>query len=107
MYDRLSKAFDKVYPILLCKKLYTKVMCPLILRFIINMYVHQCIRVKWTQSTSDLYRITNGVKQGVAMSSLLFYLYVCDLLEHLQSSGLGCHMGSKVTGFYLFITRLA
>ena len=42
-----SKAFDKVNLLLLFNKLRLKGMCPLLLRFIINMYICQNIRVKW------------------------------------------------------------
>ena len=68
-----SKAFDKVN---LFNKLQLKGMCPLLLRFIINMYIGHNIRVKWNDCISHVYDVSNGVKQGSVMSSLVFNLYV-------------------------------
>ena len=89
-----SKAFDKVNLLLLFNKLRLKGMCPLLLRFIINMYIGQNIRVKWNDCISHVYAVSNGVKQGGVMSPLLFNLYVQDLIECLDRKGLGCHMGN-------------
>ena len=69
-----SKAFDKVYLLLLFNKLRLKGMCPLLLRLIINMYISQNIRIKWNDCISHEY----GVKQGGVMSPLLFNVYVQD-----------------------------
>ena len=63
-------------------------MCPLLLRFIINMYIGQNIRVKWNDCISHVYVVSNGVKQGGVMSPLLFNLYVQDLIECLDRKGL-------------------
>ena len=95
-----SKAFDKVNLLLLFNKLRLKGMCPLLLRFIINMYIGQNIRVKWNDCISHVYAVSNGVKQGGVMSPLLFNLYVQDLIECLDRKGLGCHMGKPF--FWMF-----
>ena len=105
-----SKAFDKVNLLLLFKKLRLKGMCPLILRFIIKMYINQCIQVKWNNLKSEKCSISNGVKQGGVMSPLLFNLYVQDLIDCLDNQGLGCHMGNHFTGCFIYaddITLLA
>ena len=60
-------------------------MFPLLLRFIINMYISQNIRVPWNDCISyEYYAVSNGVKQGGVMSPLLFNLYVQDLIECLD-----------------------
>ena len=59
------KAFDKVNLLLLFNKSLLEGMCPLLLRFIINMYISQNIRVKWNDCLSHEYAISNGVKPGV------------------------------------------
>ena len=87
-----SKAFDKVNLL--------KGMCPLLLRFIINMYIGQNIRVKWNDCISHVYAASNGVKQGGVMSPLLFNLYVQDLIECLDRKGVGCHIGNHF--FWMF-----
>ena len=59
-------------------------MYPLLLRFIINMYISQNIRVKWNDCISHEYADSNGVKQGGVMSPLLFNLYVQYVIECLD-----------------------
>ena len=40
----------------------------------------------------------NGVKQGGVLSPILFSVYTDGLLERLQQTGVGCHMGCRFTG---------
>ena len=84
-----SKAFDKVNLLLLFNKLRLKWMCPLLLLFIINMYISQNIRVKWNDCISHEYTVSGGVKQGGVMSPLLFNLYVQDFIECLDRKYIG------------------
>ncbi len=97
-----SKAFDRVNLCLLFNKLRKKGMCPLILRFIINLYTTQTIQIKWQQGKSEACSISNGVKQGGVMSPLLFNLYVQDLIDSLEHKGMGCHMGNLFTGCFIY-----
>ena len=39
----------------------------------------------------------NGVKQGSVLSHLLFAIYNDSLLNKLEESGVGCHMGGHFT----------
>ena len=96
MFDA-SKAFHKVNLLLLFNKLRLKGMCALLLRFIINMYIGQNIRVKWNDCISHVYAVSNGVKQGGVMSPLLF-----NLIEYLDRKGLGCHMGNHFSGCFIY-----
>ena len=100
-----SKAFDKVNVLLLFNKLRLKGMCLLLLRFIINMYISQHIRVKWNDCISHQYAVSNDVKQGGVMSPLLFNFVVEHLIECLDRKGLGCHMGNHFSGC-LFIQMI-
>ena len=59
-----SKAFDKVNLLFIFNKLRLKWMCPLLLRFIIHLYIGQNIRVKWNDCISHVYGVSTGVKQG-------------------------------------------
>ena len=49
-------------------------MCPLLLRFIINIYISQNIRVIWNDCITHEYAVSNGVKQGGVMSR---YYLIC------------------------------
>ena len=56
--------------------------------------------VKWGDEKSASFLISNGVKQGGVISSLLFSLYVNELFLLLKKSGLGCHVGSTYAGAF-------
>ena len=45
-----SKAFDRLHFPLLFEKLRTRNICPVLLRLLLYMYVHQKIRVKWNNA---------------------------------------------------------
>ena len=77
-------------------------MCPLLLRFIINMYIGQNIRVKWNDCISPAYAVSNDVKQGGVKSPLLFNLYKHDLIECIDRKGLECHMGNYFSGSFIY-----
>ena len=59
-----SKAFDRLYHIELFRLLSERAVCPLILRLLFNMYRKQRIQVRWGDSLSDMFSMSNGVKQG-------------------------------------------
>ena len=63
-YFKWWRSFVKVNLLLLFNQLRLKGRCPLLLRFIINMYIGQNIRVKWNDCLSHVYAVSNGVKQG-------------------------------------------
>ena len=62
------------------------------------MYTNQSLRVKWSNTLSDLFSVMNGVKQSGVLSPILFAVYMDGLLERLQQTGVVCHMGSRFTG---------
>ena len=70
-----SKAFDRLYHIELYRLLSESAVCPLILRLLFNMYRKQRIQVLWGDSLSDMFSMSNGVKQGAVLSPVLFTAY--------------------------------
>lgn len=93
-----SQAFDRVEYVKLFSLLVDKKVCPLILRFLLSLYTRQKLRVKWGNSFSTHFDIKNGVKQGGVLSPILFAMYMDILLERLQRSGYGCHIGNVFVG---------
>ena len=61
-----------------------------IVRFLVNWYSLQRLKVRWGSSISDIFHVSNGVRQGGVLSPALFALYMDGLLEELSESGAGC-----------------
>ena len=59
-----SKAFDRVHYLKLFHTLVDKEMCPLLIRFLIDMYLSQTMCVAWRNTLSNHFSASNGVKQG-------------------------------------------
>ena len=57
-----SKAFDRVKLLTLFKTLYSRGMCSIYLRLLMKIYEEQQMRIRWNNSVSDYFTISNGVK---------------------------------------------
>ena len=93
-----SKAFDRVNYIKLFEKLLKREMCPLVMRLLLQTYLDQKLCVKWNDTSSETFGVTNGVRQGGILSPLLFGVYIDELLCKLQNSGFGCRIGHLYIG---------
>ena len=93
-----SKAFNRVEYCKLFGTLRTKGLCPLVIRLLITMYVHQRMTVKWNNDVSECMPVFNGVKQGGVASPILFTNYVDGLLKRLSMSNCGCYVGHQYCG---------
>ncbi|CAL4193528.1 unnamed protein product, partial [Meganyctiphanes norvegica] len=71
-----SKAFDRVKYTKLFKLLIERSVCPLVIRFLLNVYIFSSATVKWNNCESEPFSISNGVKQGVIISAPLFAIYI-------------------------------
>ena len=83
-----SKAFDRVNYIRLFTLLRNKGLCPLYCRFLIMMYTNQQLFVKWNNTFSSSFCVSNGVKQGGVLSPILFNVYLDVLLLIYKNQGL-------------------
>ena len=88
-----SKAFDRVKYTKLFRILIEKSICPLVIRFLMNIYIFSSATVKWNGCESAPFRISNGVKQGAIISAPLFAIYIDPLLSKLSDIKIGCHIG--------------
>ena len=72
----------------LFKTLYSWGMCPIYLRILIKIYEEQQMRIKWNNSVSDYFAISNGVKQGGVLSPVLsmpsIYIYIIEGIGTVQ-----------------------
>ena len=62
--------------------------------------------VKWGSTLSSKLQVTNGVRQGGVLSSLLFNVYVTELSELLNKSGIGGNMGSTIINHMLYADNI-
>ena len=88
-----SKAFDRVMYTKLFQILIDKSVCPLIIRFLINIYTISSAIVSWNNILSDPFNFKNGVKQGAVISAPLFAMYVDPLLNNVNECKKGCFIG--------------
>ena len=51
--------------------------------------------MKWGNAVSDVFFMTNGIRQGSILSPHLFNIYVDKLIFFLSNSNIGCHIGRK------------
>ena len=85
----LSKAYDKVNHTLLFMKLMKRPTPTFIVKFLRNRFREQDLYVKWNSSKSASFKTSNGVRQGSVLSPALFIVYVDDLSNGLEQSGVG------------------
>ncbi len=63
-----------------------------------DMYERQERRASWENMYADYFGCINGVRQGGVISPLMFNIYMDELLNQLQASGIGCHIGHEYCG---------
>ena len=101
-----SKAFDRVMHTKLFQILIDKSICPLVIRFLINIYVVSSAIVKWNSAMSDPFDIKNGVKQGAVISAPLFAMYVNPLLDKIKQCKVGCFIGGLCANAFCYADDL-
>jgi len=74
-----------------------------ILRVLLCFYTNNFVRVSWCGLFSEYFLLlaTNGVKQGGVFSTVLFCVYIDDLLvreRRLSNANIGCFIGSNYAG---------
>lgn len=89
-----SKAFDRLDHWALFYKMLAAKCNILVIRLLRYWYTTQTFCVKWGSTYSDCFTVINGVRQGGIMSPALFNLYMDDLSNVLNGSGIGCHLNS-------------
>ena len=62
--------------------------------------------VKWGSTLASKFQVTNGLRQGGVLSPLLFNVYVNELSELLNKSGIGGNMGGTIINHMLLLLSL-
>ena len=97
----LSKAFDIVSWCKLFPELLKREVSPLALRCLIYIYRNQTCNVKWANSMSEDFHVTNGEGQGAVSSPILFCIYIIDLIKQLRLTTLGCQIQGICLGIWV------
>ena len=93
-----TKAFDRVDYVKLFNLLIDRKVSPLYIRLIYSMYINQQLCVNFNNSTSQFFRVSNGVKQGGVLSPTLFSCYLDAVIKRLLKAKVGCYIGECYTG---------
>ena len=56
------------------------------------------INIKWGNEMSPEFPVSNGVKQGGMLFSILFCIHIDELLQRLKASGYECHISDMFFG---------
>lgn len=87
-----SQAFDRLNHWTLFKKLVTRGVKQFIVKIIMYWYRSQLMYIRWGNTLSRGFYVTNGVKQGGVLSPRLFIIYMNDLSVLLNNSMKGGHL---------------
>lgn len=101
-----SKAFDRINHGKLFVKLQERGVPPYLIRVLHFWYANQTMRVRWGNTTSDPFLVTNGVRQGGILSPMLFNLYMDDLSKRLKDCKTGCMVGDRLINHLLYADDL-
>ena len=102
----LAKAYDSVCRELLYTKLSRIGFGGKVVGLIRSMYYNDCIRLTLPGKLTSPLWFTKGVKQGCALSPMLFALYVAGLGNTLHASRLGVTIGNEVITALFFADDL-
>ena len=59
--------------------------------------------VKWGSTLSSKFQAMNGVHQGGVLSPLRFIVYINELIELMNKSGIGGDMGGTIINHMLYV----
>ena len=101
-----SKAFDRVNHYSLFNKLITRGVPGYLVRILIYWYSNQNMCVRWGNSVSKGFKVTNGVRQGGILSPYLFNIYLDDLSITLRKQYAGCKIADRIINHLLYADDL-
>ena len=70
----------------------------MVVRALIVVYERQYAWVRWGKTSSDIFSVVNGTRQGSVLSPTLFANYMDEILTSLRNLGVGCYVGEVFMG---------
>ena len=101
-----SKAFDRVCHNKLFEKLTIRGVPSYILRILKYWYASQTFFVRWGNTVSESFTVSNGVRQGGILSPYLFNIYMDNLSDNLNKVKIGCYSGEKLINHLMYADDL-
>ena len=86
VFGDISKAFDRVDPLLLACKMLKKGINEVLVRWIFMFLVDRKMRVKVGTDVSDWYSVDSGIPQGTVLGPLLWLIWIDDCPIDCQGS---------------------
>ena len=97
-----SKAFDKVNHWHLFDKLLNCGVPVYVVRMLLYWHTYQDFIVRWNNTLSPSFKVSNVVRQGGILSPRLFSVYIDDLSKALSKANIGCHLYSVCTNHLFY-----
>ena len=101
-----SKAFDRLDHWLLFEKLVNRKVPLFIVRLLIVWYSLQRMHIRWGNTFSTFFCVSNGVKQGGIISPVIFNVYMDDLSCVLNRSKIGRRIGGEIVNHLSYVDDL-
>ena len=98
----MTAAFDLTFHSLLFRKMLRAKFPPVFLRLFTFIYIHQVANVRWDGEYSDLFKMTNGVRQGAILSAIAYCFYCEELFSLLKSRRAGCWVLDNYHGIFWY-----
>ena len=100
-----SKAFDRVEYVKLFSDLRERKLCHIVLSLLMDMYVNQCLQVRWNSLVFERLSIANGVKQGGLCLLYFFSIYKDIHIKRLRNNNIRCKIVKQYVGVFLLYRR--
>ena len=94
----MTKAFDLVKHSILFKKLLCAGLSVIFIRLLIFIYINQFANIRWNNSFSTIFSMTNGVRQGAIFSGFAYCFYMNNLFSILRKNKSGCWVRGTFLG---------
>ena len=100
------KHFDRVNFYKLFDKFLQRGVPAIFVRLLMFWYTHQEFTVRWGNTLSDNFLVSNGVRQGGVLSPALFSVYMDDLSTVLNTLNFGCYFNSTMINHLMYADDL-